>query len=58
MRTLYLVLTLIAVGNISAAVLLTMLKIEKAAKTPKGIAAACYFVFTILGLYAAKQLFF
>lgn len=58
MRILYLVLTLIAVGNISAAIFLTMLRIEKADKTPKGIASALYFIFTILGLYAAKQLLF
>ena len=56
MRILYLILTLIAMGNIAVAIFLTMLKIEKVDRSPKGIATALYFVFTILGLYAACQL--
>jgi hypothetical protein len=42
--------------NISVAVFLTMLRIEKANKTPKGIATVLYFVFTMLGLWAAWEL--
>jgi hypothetical protein len=56
MRILYLILALISAGNISAAVFLTILRIEKADKTPKGIATALYFVFTILGIWAASEL--
>ena len=56
MRIVYLILAFIGAGNIAVAVFLTMLRIEKADNTPKGIATALYFVFTILGLYAALQL--
>ena len=56
MRILYLILAIIATGNIAVAIFLTMLRIEKVDKSPKGIATALYFVFTILGLYAAYRL--
>lgn len=56
MRILYLILALIGVGNIAAAVFLTLLRIAKADKTPKGIATALYFVFTILGIWAASKI--
>ena len=56
MNILYSILSIIALGNISVAVFLTMLRIEKADKSPKGIATALYFVFTILGIYAASKL--
>lgn len=56
MRILHLILALIAAVNISAAVFLTISRIEKADKTPKGIATALYFVFTMLGLWAASKL--
>ncbi len=52
----YILLSFISLMNISAAVFLTMLKIEKADKTPKGIATVLYFVFTMLGLWAASEL--
>ena len=57
MKTVYIILAIIAAGNISVAVFLTMLRIEKSDTSPKGIATALYFVFTILGLCAAAQLF-
>ena len=56
MRILYSILALIAAGNISVAVFLTILKIEKVDNTPRGIATALYFVFTILGIYAVYQI--
>ena len=56
MRILYLILALIATGNIAVAMFLTMLRIEKADKSPKGIATVLYFVFTLLGMYAASEL--
>ena len=52
----YLILALIAAGNISVAVFLTMVRIEKSDNSPKGIATALYFIFTILGIYAAIEL--
>ena len=56
MRILRLILALIGVGNVSVAIFLTILRIEKADNTPKKIATALYFVFTILGIYAAYQI--
>ena len=56
MRILYIIIAFIAAANIAVAIFLTMLRIEKADKTPKGIATALYFVFTMLGLYALSQL--
>lgn len=52
----YLILALIAAGNIAVAVFLTLLKIKQHDNSPKGIATALYFAFTILGLYAAIEL--
>lgn len=56
MRVLYLILALIGACNISASIFITMARIEKADKTPKGMATALYFVFTVLGIYAARAL--
>lgn len=50
------ILAIIAVGNISVAVFLTILRIEKYENSKKGIASALYFVFTLLGLYALQHL--
>ena len=51
-------LSFISLCNISVAIFITMLRIEKIDNTPKKIATALYFAFTLLGLYAAKQLLF
>ena len=56
MKILYSILAIIAVMNISVAVFLTTVRIEKHDKTPRGILSALYFVFTILGIYAAIEL--
>lgn len=55
-NVIYYILTIIAVGNISVAVFLTTLRIEKSERSKKGIASALYFAFTLLGLYALQHL--
>lgn len=55
-KILFSILAIIAALNISVSVFLTMLRIEKAEQSKNGIFSALFFVFTILGVYAAMQL--
>ncbi len=56
MRILCAILAIIAAGNISVAIFITMSKIADIKRGKKGYGTVLYFAFTILGIYAAKYL--
>jgi flagellar biosynthesis component FlhA len=50
------ILAFIAIINISVSVFITLLKIEKNDPSNKKVFSALFFAFTILGIYAIKNL--